>query len=68
MLQLVTHKGENEVGEGKQQHAGSTAGGAEGNPKGKGEGWKKEGEVSLSGSMTRQVRYISFASEFGRVD
>ena len=51
MLQLVTHKGaENETG---QQHAGA---GAEAK---KGEGWKKEGEVSLSGSMTRQVHYIS---------
>ncbi|KIM84334.1 hypothetical protein PILCRDRAFT_6581 [Piloderma croceum F 1598] len=53
MLQLVTHKGENEAGEGKQQHAGSTR--MEGSGKGKGEGWKKEGEVSLSGSMTRQT-------------
>jgi capping protein beta len=58
MLQLVTHKGENEAGEGKQQHAGSTGVEGSGKSKGKGEGWKKEGEVSLSGSMTRQVRYV----------
>ena len=39
MLQLVTHKGENETGEGKQ-HAGST--GVEGGGKGKGEGWSEQ--------------------------
>lgn len=58
MLQLVTHKGENETAEGKQPHAGSTGVEGSGKGKGKGEGWKKEGEVSLSGSMTRQVRYV----------
>jgi capping protein beta len=58
MLQLVTHKGENEAAEGKQPHAGSTGVEGSGKGKGKGEGWKKEGEVSLSGSMTRQVRYV----------
>jgi capping protein beta len=64
MLQLVTHKGvENDSGNGhqrrQQQYGKSTSAevGTEGNGKSKAEGWKKEGEVSLSGSMTRQVRY-----------
>lgn len=46
MLQLLTRKG-NE-GTGKEQgekHAGDN-------------GWKRDGEVSLSGSMTRQVSFV----------
>jgi len=39
MLQLITHRG----GEGN------------GEEKGRGDGWKREGEVNLSGSMTRQT-------------
>lgn len=56
MLQLVTRKSESETTEAqeKKQYAGSTGTGSW-----KGEGWKKEGEVSLSGSMTRQVRFVS---------
>jgi capping protein beta len=50
MLQLVTHKG-GEVEAAEKKHTGTP--GAEG--KGKPEGWRKEGEVSLSGSMTRQT-------------
>ena len=43
MLQLLTRKGtDNDVGKGDADSKGS-------------EDWKREGEVSLSGSMTRQV-------------
>ena len=50
MLQLVTRKGsDNEVVDGEKK---LYSGGAE---KNRADGWKREGEVSLSGSMTRQV-------------
>lgn len=53
MLQLVTHKG----GPGEAEGAtGEGPAGARG--KAEKEGWKKQGEVSLSGSMTRQVRHF----------
>lgn len=52
MLQLVTHKGAKDGSESdEKKYLGAQ--GAE--KKGKAEGWKKEGEVNLSGSMTRQV-------------
>ena len=58
MLQLVTHKGaESDAADGQDRRGAGV--GAEGHGKGKSEGWKKEGEVSLSGSMTRQVRLCS---------
>jgi hypothetical protein len=58
MLQLVTHKGaESDATDGQDRRGAGV--GAEGHGKGKSEGWKKEGEVSLSGSMTRQVRLCS---------
>lgn len=50
MLQLVTHKGGPTENTGVQGTEGITGAKAK-------EGWKKEGEVSLSGSMTRQVRF-----------
>lgn len=54
MLQLVTRRG----GEGEAEGAGAGEGRHEaGERKGGIEGWKREGEVSLSGSMTRQVRF-----------
>lgn len=40
MLQLITHRG----GDSEEERSG-----------GRGDGWKREGEVNLSGSMTRQV-------------
>lgn len=49
MLQLVTHKGGKDDVEIDEKKRTGTEG------KGKSEGWRKEGEVSLSGSMTRQV-------------
>lgn len=45
MLQLVTHKG------GPVEHVSEGVSGTKGK-----DGWKKEGETTLSGSMTRQVR------------
>src|ERR1700722_530446 len=51
MLQLVTRRGD----EGELEERGDFSG----EKKGAGtEGWKREGEVSLSGSMTRQVGCI----------
>lgn len=52
MLQLVTHKGGRDEAETDEKKYSGTQGAEK---KGKTEGWKKEGEVSLSGSMTRQV-------------
>jgi len=52
MLQLVTHKGGRDEAETDEKKYSGTQGAEK---KGKTEGWKKEGEVSLSGSMTRQT-------------
>lgn len=49
MLQLVTHKGGKDDTEEQKKQAAGAGNGSEG------KGWTKEGEVSLSGSMTRQV-------------
>jgi capping protein (actin filament) muscle Z-line, beta len=43
MLQLITHRG----GDSEEEKSS-----------GRGEGWKREGEVNLSGSMTRQVSVL----------
>jgi len=48
MLQLVTHKG------GSAEHVSEGAPGTKGK-----DGWKKEGETTLSGSMTRQTEQDS---------
>lgn len=51
MLQLITRKGsEGEGPEGDKKQSGDRGG-----DKTSTSGWKREGEVSLSGSMTRQV-------------
>jgi capping protein beta len=47
MLQLITRRGEE--------------GEAEGNSNPREEGWNREGEVNLSGSMTRQVGLLWFS-------
>lgn len=51
MLQLVTHKGGKEETEGEPKRQGSSDSQSQ-------KGWSKEGEVSLSGSMTRQVGHL----------
>jgi len=52
MLQLVTRRGGEGDGDGENHGPNLTFG----EKKPANEGWKREGEVSLSGSMTRQVR------------
>jgi hypothetical protein len=51
MLQLVTRRGSEGDGEAEQKHDLSGKKGVD--------GWKREGEVSLSGSMTRQASFFS---------
>lgn len=57
MLQLVTRRGsegEGSEGEKKQDSKGDR----------KGSEWKREGEVSLSGSMTRQVSCYTLSTDY----
>lgn len=63
MLQLVTRKGSAEA-EGTGTEKTHTPGDSRGEKKGA-DGWKREGEVSLSGSMTRQVSFGVLCSYFG---
>jgi len=48
MLQLITRTGSDNDGKSSSEKRGT-------------EGWKRDGEVSLSGSMTRQVRLSTHA-------
>lgn len=55
MLQLVTRRGSDEVPDGEKKPYSA------GTDKNNGNNWKREGEVSLSGSMTRQVCLCCYA-------